>query len=460
MKRNRYIFFSLFICCIFFLFTNSVSADTREALGWGWIGTSSGTYATPGLISFNCENHGGCSGYDYHVDVDYTEGGLGNLMGWAWIGAVSPYGAYTTGWIKFSDDPSGYLNVDEDYPFEGITGANYDDATGEVSGWARIMTLSEYGEEYGWVKLRGTWGGGTGSYGVTFDKDYYEDGIHGKFADWAWSGDSPTGLGWLQFDLGATMGNAWLQTEYGDIYSNHGFNLTPPPSSFYNATYLILSNGSITATTASGFSPLENVDLYFPEENDNGVYRSNIGKIDLRNLNAQATEISDLSIFNSALNGTIYKTNELSGNLTIDEPLVIQNGNSGTFGNGTIIVNGDLEINENIYNLDTNISDIRELPSVAWIVTGNLTINPYVTNLAGVFIVLGETGVDTGEGSQGLEVQGLMMAKQYNFGRTKTREGGTDVPSEKITYDGRALANTPPGLEDLIATLPELGIEQ
>jgi hypothetical protein len=37
-------------------------------------------------------------------------------------------------------------------------------------------------------------------------------------------------------------------------------------------------------------------------------------------------------------------------------------------------------------------------------------------------------------------------------------DAGVEVPSEKIIYDGRALLNTPPGLEDLLATLPELKI--
>lgn len=50
-----------------------------------------------------------------------------------------------------------------------------------------------------------------------------------------------------------------------------------------------------------------------------------------------------------------------------------------------------------------------------------------------------------------LQVNGLFIAKGYNFDRKYTREL---EPAEKIIYDGRVVANTPPGLVDFTKALP------
>ncbi|MBU0964341.1 hypothetical protein KKC06_04870, partial [Patescibacteria group bacterium] len=50
-----------------------------------------------------------------------------------------------------------------------------------------------------------------------------------------------------------------------------------------------------------------------------------------------------------------------------------------------------------------------------------------------------------------LSVSGLFVAKGYNFDREYTRDL---APSEKIVYDGRVVANTPPGLSDFTSVLP------
>ncbi|MFH0804907.1 MAG: hypothetical protein V1916_01790, partial [Patescibacteria group bacterium] len=52
-----------------------------------------------------------------------------------------------------------------------------------------------------------------------------------------------------------------------------------------------------------------------------------------------------------------------------------------------------------------------------------------------------------------LQVNGLLVARGYNFDRKYTR---SLAPAEQIIYDGRVVANTPPGLSDFIAALPSL----
>jgi hypothetical protein len=116
MKNKNYFIF-IITCLILFFSFNAAYADTIEATGWGWIGTSSGTDATPGLISYNCENldeyyitHGGylCGSAerpDYSVVVNTS----GYISGSAWIGISDDSGGLTSGWMRFSDDPTDYL---------------------------------------------------------------------------------------------------------------------------------------------------------------------------------------------------------------------------------------------------------------------------------------------------------------------------------------------------------------
>ena len=57
-------------------------------------------------------------------------------------------------------------------------------------------------------------------------------------------------------------------------------------------------------------------------------------------------------------------------------------------------------------------------------------------------------GIDCGHQ---LKVTGSMITRAFNFGRTYTTAADA---SEVVIDDGRALANTPPGMEDLIKGLP------
>lgn len=434
-----------------------------EVLGWGWVGTAKDTYASPGFVSFNCENitPGACP-HEYNLTVD-TEAGY--VFGWAWAGSVAKAGDHALGWIQFSENPADYKNdCEEDLPSYVDTGALYSQS-GEISGWARIYSLGLYGCEkfasnnWGWIKLRGD------GYGVSLDKDYYKNQTpssdYGKLTGWGFS--APTkgkGFGLVQFDAGKTGLGPWIQTQYGDVYSGNNINI-PTPAGQVNASYLILSSGTVQDfSTNLSEGTMTGYDLPFPELNS-GSYRSNIGKIDITSLKNRATEFfADTELDNRILAGDAYKYN---GSFIIDNPITIPNGtgnlgDANALGNGTIIIDGDLIIDRNISYGGSSVTNLYNLASVAWIITGDLTITPNVTEIDGVYIVLGDAGVSTGEGNQPLVVNGLMMAKAFSFQRDRVKEADSDVPSEKIIYDGRALLNTPPGLEDLVATLPELKI--
>lgn len=287
---------------------------------------------------------------------------------------------------------------------------------------------------------------------------------------WAWSGASSPGLGWLEvMPVGALVGIPWLQTLYGDIYGRNGIQLAPAPrgSGLYNATYLIVSGSTITGIpslyvpnvsgppTSAGTGQLSPL-----QENYTNLLPQNVlGKIDVTGLSTLSTDCQDINgssidCGNSAavsgknkygytlatktvtnindvnngigttpiLNNSIYYFN--TGNITpdtytISQPMTIQNGGIGQSGAGLIIVNGDLNINSNVYyeyghckkatgtlcqtNADcntnvndscnqSNVTDIKQLASVAWLVKGNINIAPGVSQLAGVFVSLGTTG--------------------------------------------------------------------
>jgi len=128
----------------------------------------------------------------------------------------------------------------------------------------------------------------------------------------------------------------------------------------------------------------------------------------------------------------------------------------------TFVVNGDLHINRNITYGDNPLTSFKDLPSVAFIVFGDVIIDPEVTELAGNFIVLGKDGVNcpdsgcgrilTGAGSEPLLVNGMMMAKKFEMERTYASV--LKQASEQVIYDGRMTVNTPPGLQDFAKSLP------
>lgn len=155
--------------------TKLVLAGTGDNItGFAWS-------ANIGWISFNstdCDlnsngfiDSGACGGDDastpvqnYGVAVDQV---TGYFSGHAW----SPH----VGWIDFA-------------PTGTTTPARFDTYSGQVSGWAKILSLGNDG----WIKLRDN---GSPSYGVSVSSSTHE------FSGWAWNGnDSGSGIGWISFN--------------------------------------------------------------------------------------------------------------------------------------------------------------------------------------------------------------------------------------------------------------------
>ncbi len=292
---------------------------------------------------------------------------------------------------------------------------------------------------------------------------------------WAWGGfDNAKGIGWVKadHDFGTLYSPfAWLETKYGNVYSRDSVLGKSAPPGQYNATYCVQATGLITNfKTASGCKMTGFENINFPESSN--LYTNVLGKINKAGiLSGEYGEVVTIAQQNKTdfkradlisklsgsckLNGKIY---HVAGNLTIDNTdLDFCNASIDSNGSGLIIIDGNLNINKNVSYDTSSVSKIKQLSSVGWIIGGNLTFDPSVGEVVGAFYIEGNDGVAdnaavyTGVSNNKLTIYGLMIAPDYSFEREyeSLMEG-----SERVIYDGRALVNTPPGMEDLTKALP------
>ncbi|MBI5787089.1 MAG: hypothetical protein HY446_00870 [Candidatus Niyogibacteria bacterium] len=164
--------------------------------GWAWS-------ENIGWISFNSAEGGGSN---YGVSVASN----GRLSGYAWSENI--------GWITFNQNdlngcPSGQCR------------AEFDEDTGQVTGWARA--LSNGGGWDGWISLSGS------NYGVSVNQC--------SWSGWAWGSDV---VGWISFnsaDYGS--GASYSVSGSGDACTLFSGNLSASPSSGYAPLATTLSAG-------------------------------------------------------------------------------------------------------------------------------------------------------------------------------------------------------------------------
>ncbi|MCW1929689.1 MAG: hypothetical protein KIH62_000045, partial [Candidatus Kerfeldbacteria bacterium] len=485
--------------------SSTSGSSTNSILGWvhlncaSYSACSGGTYNTYPSVSVDVAS-GDVSGWAW-VGNTQADSGTGLSVGWL---NFDPAPLADATYAHASCTAPNY------YPAPPCHAAQISTSNQqEISGWARFDTLAAYGDtmlgtssqnnDWGWVLLRGRNTADSKEFGLIYNGTSLEG--------WAWSGggtlpsgagfSNTVGFGWMNFSSagsGSTSGpaSAYVSTQRGNVYSKEGISnpsgtLTP---SQYNATYLILtSDGSGIVNFNSellgegNFTSTSWSHLDLPDAT-NG-YKGTLGRLDLTKLttittgssNIYGNAITSMSNFNSftgdqLLNGGVYVVGATccSGSYTIDESVTFTNGTalpstgSSYDGSGVIVVNGDLTINENLFYNNTALLDIRNLASVTWIVRGNLTVGENVAQLVGSFLVIGDTSIGDGvhdgtfttvaTNAQQLSVYGLVMARTFSLNRTYQGTAGNDEPSELFYYDGRLLANTPPGVRDYTSLMP------
>jgi hypothetical protein len=474
--------------------TNAGTNDVFK--GWSWS-------SNIGWVSVNNINQN-TSLYSYGVTIDSSR----NLTGYAW----SP----NIGWICFGSTCSGtapdgaaswaLLGSDEYTPQVYGWARALSFSTGN-NGWISFNCQSD-----GVHPARNVCGTSNYKVWTTLNSPAPPPpNYDGQFQGYAWNcagitsgtctpANYETGFGWLHFSPvytpvnlpeGGTYGGVpWIQVLYGNLYSKGSISTPSPFTTTFaqvNATYCIDSSlgaagitnfTNVSANCASGtLSP----SVSLPKKATN--YSNVLGRFKLRGysidttnglhpINNSTTNLAaqkygpwvSVSSFNglpSVLGGAVYDSFPTTGNWTMGGT-TFNNAPSGGNGSGLLIVRGNLEITGNILYGSGSISSLNQLASLGILVLddgaghpGNITIDPSVTTIDANIYAEGEVSTGT-TGSplteSPLQINGVVVAKQFNFQRNY--QGGVNQPSEQIVNDGRIVVNTPPGMNDFIASLP------
>ena len=311
-----------------------------------------------------------------------------------------------------------------------------------------------------------------------------------------------TGFGWIAVNP-AHVGDITYINSSGNVLSGANvYSPVGPPTGKYNSVYIIEANGDITnwySTNLYKYQQSSGLPTYLqPGVNQTGVYANVLGRLDVEGLTTEAitgvpTNKYGASIVPVSSQNDIYAAQSVdtvyhsAGPLTIDASGAF-NVVLGKPGARIIVIDGDLTIGPDPGNPTLAITydmtaptQLREIPSVVWIVKGDMIIDPSVTALlgsvtalAGTFVVLGQgggagvpskcpalsqasnscgrfsTGSDKTKEKQ-LTITGSVLARQFNFGRGYS---ASQKPAEEFISDGRLQANPPPGLTDFAKSVP------
>lgn len=255
---------------------------------------------------------------------------------------------------------------------------------------------------------------------------------------------------------------AWLAAKFGNVYAQQGITGQEPVGEGQagsSATYCLSSQGAITGfESAAGCTESGSQTLVLPKEETG--YQGTLGSLDIPGImNGRYGQVVTFTgVIPDVLDGKVYKA---TGNIALGARQ-FRNGTGATQrGNGLLIVEGDLTITGNLsYQSNTLSQYLRNLASFGVIVKkrsdgtgGNIYIQPGVTDLVGAYfaedtIYTGTVAVGT---DQPLRVLGLMAAYRMNLQRNYRDPVRA---AEEIVFDGRAVANPPPGMQEVSQSLP------
>lgn len=316
----------------------------------------------------------------------------------------------------------------------------------------------------------------------------------GDLIGWAWNGNDGVGgnigAGWIHQNApggGSYIVYPWLETQYGSIYSPEDVRQRAGVQRI-NATYCIFAQDIKHLTSFNCQRRfISEVDIGFPTGEQ--IYRNGLGRIDIDGLtqyqlieevkyNKYGQEVVDITVLDSVMvfNNKVYVS---VGDLAVNSGFSIDNGGIGEKGNGLIVVNGNLTINSDFdYNGSVLPGELSQLASIAWLVKGDIIVKSNVEKAVGAFIILGDgvtsclyendTACDgsveyprykqngygiflTEDSANSFTVFGLIVAKAFDLRRTYS---DVERGSERIIYDGRLIANPPPGLDGFVEGLP------
>jgi hypothetical protein len=406
---------------------------------------------------------------------------------YGWARALS-YATGNDGWISFNCQSDGVHAVRNTcaahsyYVYTTLNTIGTPNYDGQFQGYAfncsgvsngTQCTAANYASGFGWIH---------------FSPNYAQTGV-------------PTN--------GTYGGVPWVQVLYGDLYSKGRISTPSPFTTTFaqtNATYCIdsglgasgITNFTNDLSKCSSGTLSPNISL--PKKGSN--YSNTLGRIKLRgyttytangdptknglfpiNYDTSASSplvlqkygpwgnITNANISNlpappflttdGALGGAVYDTVTHSGAWVMGAT-TFKNATGTGSGAGLLIVRGNLEISGNVVYGGGTITNLKQLASLGILVLddgaghpGNITIDSNVTEIDANIYAEGEISTGTTNDPKteaALKINGVVVAKQFNFQRNY--QGGANQPSEQIVNDGRIVVNTPPGMNDFIASLP------
>ncbi len=244
-------------------------------------------------------------------------------------------------------------------------------------------------------------------------------------------------------------GDPWFQTFWGDLHSDGGIGQDAHGDTVY---YVISAVDGFDAgiTSWKGYTypdyhALASIFTVISEPSGDGM--GNIWQ-------KLADDPNDpIALWEDALDPDSNNVWIVSGDMQIAPngiPIYLSRG-------GTVIVTGNLEIGGDLFYAPYDGALGRQaLPSVGFIVGGNVTVSPDVNHLVGAFRVDDDTeGIFKTESinpgakeDKSVRIDGSIYARKFELEREVIELDDTPYPpSEGFYYDGRVLVNTPPGFE-------------
>ncbi|MFA4954735.1 MAG: hypothetical protein WC641_05475 [Patescibacteria group bacterium] len=258
---------------------------------------------------------------------------------------------------------------------------------------------------------------------------------------------------------------AWIEAKFGNVYAQQG--IQGDLTSKSKGTYCLTTSGAISNFgSTAGCSEQGQPTLTLPKSSTG--YQGTLGSLDIRGILAgrfgKVVELApgDITVqpqFLATLGGNVY---HVAGNAVLNARNFL-NGAGGTGrGNGLLIVEGDLNIIGDLgYQPAVGVTALRNLASFGVIVKknavgagGNITLQPSVSKISGAFFAEDTiyTGTSGGVDITPLQVFGLLAARQIKLERNYL--GHPATAAETVIFDGRAVANPPPGMSDIPKSLP------
>ncbi|MBD3252092.1 hypothetical protein GF380_06645 [Candidatus Uhrbacteria bacterium] len=428
-----------------------------------------------GWISLNCTDSGaGCASTNYRVSVNT---GSGNFSGYAWHGLPSAQG---WGWIDFSGVR---INEHSEIGSECSNGLDddYDGDTDCADTDCKFVAPYCPPDEDDCALIGNT---NCCSNGIDDDFDGAVDCAEGVCSTDPYcipeicdntiddDGDGDIDCDDSECSSAPICTPAWLQSQYGNVYSQLGVEGNPPPPGQANATYCITTGGTIS-NFSSEYGCEEQGEESITLPVGTGGYVSTLGRLDVTGIingrYADVVNMTQSTVLPDMLDGKVYLYECAQGDYNLNAKTFQNATGSGvdSRGTGLLVIKGcDLYINGDVTYQSSGVTNyLRNLASFGILVLtdysgspsgGSLYIDPSVGTVVGT--IYAERAIYTGStGSrftdQQLEVYGALVSKEIRL----ERRWSSDVePAEKVIFDGRAVVNPPPGFQDVAKSLPQV----